>query len=204
VTARAGHVAVLVATALAMLLLGAAPNGTMASLIGRDRVSANYPGFRPNIGDTATLAAMRVPGTPLHGTEGMSDSIEIRFVETLSPRRSRAFNGADAIAAANHVRNEQTLSVGPVERLLICGRPGFGFTTVGRYNGPYADDTQVFDSHERWLTAHAVINVDGDVWQAEYQQPRSGQSAIAGAQMIAFAAHFCIQRHYRSAANVPH
>ena len=140
-TARAGHVAVLVATVLAVLLLGASSNGSMAALVGQDRVSATYPGFRPNVGDMATLAAMRIPGTTLRGS--MEDSIEIRLIETLSPQQVRTFNGTAAIAAAKPVRNSRTLSVSKVRGISICGHPGFGFATVDRYDGPDAHDPDV-------------------------------------------------------------
>jgi hypothetical protein len=63
--------------------------------------------------------------------------------------------------------------------------------------------TQMFDPNQIGLTAHAVAVIDGDIWQAEYQQGRSGRNATVGPQMIDFAAHFCIQRHYLSAAKVP-
>jgi hypothetical protein len=201
VTVRAGHVAALVVTTLAVLLLGASGSGSMAALVGPDRVSATYPGFHRVTGDIATLAAVRDSGVrwATHGGYSVQDAIEIRNVTRLSSPAAPAFDMRAAVRIGSSVRGVYPGPVTNRRAVSACGLPGFGFTTVGKSIATVAPNA------DPNLTAHVLVVVGTDVWQAEYTRiyDHAGLERTVGPEMIAFAAHFCIQRHYLSAAKAP-
>jgi hypothetical protein len=112
--------------------LTTAAAGNMAAMVGRDRVTATYPGFHLVTGDTTALAANGQDRKMSNGY-GSQDAIVIRKVAALSATQAQAFGLDDALqVAAKYERREgfhQTVKLQPFanqQKITVCGHGACG------------------------------------------------------------------------------
>lgn len=174
--------------------------GHMAALVGRDRVTATYPGFHIVRGDSTSLAANGADRKMPNG--GRQDAIVIRKVATLTANQARAFDLNDAqLIATRHAHREgfqQTVQLHPFigqEKVVVGGHPAYGFARTEQIIMPFYDAPSI-----SWtdFDTFVVALVGRDVWQAEYTRLYVPPLEERVTSLITFTSKFCVQQAYRS------
>jgi len=178
---------------LALLLSANVDSARMAALIGNDRVTASYPGFRRMQGDTTALAANGKT------RDGMTDSVIIRKVAVLSPAAASEFTlrTAQRIALTSpHTASfvdELSRTVLLEQKTTACKRPAYGLVVKRKMRMHTVDGTQ------DWVQADTYVLelVGRDVWQATYERTYAADIESSMQSLIRFTGNFCVERNYR-------
>ena len=181
---------------LVLLLASATETGHVAALIGNDRVTATYPGFRRDPGDATVLAVdgvMRGPAV---------DTIVVRKVASLSsateftPEEARNIALSHLHGDSKEFETELSRTVLAAQRTAACARPAYGFVVKRKISIHYYDGTS-----QEWTQADIDVLelVGNDVWQAEYERTYEPDVGISIPSLIKFVGSFCVQRNYRGA-----
>lgn len=179
---------------LSLLLATSISASQMAALIGNDRVTATYPGFRRTPGDTTALAANG------QTREGMTDSIVIRKIATLSRSQTASFDMSEARKLAlSHAHlmgytDELSRTVLGEESSSVCTHPAYGFVLKRQmrlhlYGG----------GDQEWAQAdtYVLTLVGNDLWEAAYERTYGASVDREIPMLIKFTGNFCVQPNYR-------
>jgi hypothetical protein len=172
----------------------------MAALVGRDRVTATYPGFQKTEGDISALAA-NGPDRPISGGSGQSDAIIIRKVATLTAADAASFDqfAAQQLATKSaHRMAYDTVKTEGFENpktFHVCGNPGYAFTRLEHNSLQHAPRPGFSNAPMTWtnLDTYVLMLVGRDVWQAEYERAYEPGLERKAAALIQFTANFCVQ-----------
>ena len=186
-----GALLAVIATGVAPVANAAVQAGRMATLIGNDRVTANYPGFRRDPGDATALAA--------NGATGDAGSIVIRKVASLPPTAAFTLDIAKNIALSHphmiseRYEDELARTLLAVKNTVACSRPAYGFVVKRKMRLHGAGGYQ-----QEWIQADTYVLelVGSTVWQATYERTYGPDVDTSISSLIAFTGHFCVQAHY--------
>lgn len=182
--------------ALTLAVATAGP-GQMATLIGRDQVTAAYPGFHKVEGDASALAAS---GTDRHMPNGWGkqDAIVIRRIATLGKKQTATFDLTEAqkLAAQYEDRSDswQTVAAQPFAhqtKVSVCGWPAYGFSRVEHITQAVLN-TKPVDWTE--FDTFVIVVIGQNVWRAAYTRLYEPGLEGRAAQLITFASNFCVKR----------
>lgn len=176
----------------------------MATLVGRDRVSAVYPGFHkvPGFYSDATALAVNGPERIVPGCCGVQDAIVIRKVRTLTLAAARGFDMSLALAITpkNPTMKRYSHFVKTVYEgsATVCGHRAFAFITINSIVIPEMLDpahpqkltTESYDM----LNTHVVSVFERDVWDADYARVYSpGIEKTQLRSLVRFTSNYCVQ-----------